>query len=328
MNEEDNDPNDQVYVSMGSTDGHERGFEIGQLFTSSPPTDQQLRQRRNKPSKSTKNVVAVEETLFDLERNDDDSEDASSSNIHSDESRERQSHLKRLKAKSLKESMDEFLKLSATESQSYKVPRNKSNASSGTSSKSFDLSPYERLENFIEEEFPTKDLLPSKYKLINIGHSIPNRNRYKPGDWVEVEGLDMRWRVDMITRVIKKSPDDWDWNAPQNEGKEPQWTFTYNAGDERNIEEEDLRSPKEGLKMVFGSRPWVWQQWAILKVEEKLRFQEGHQDDFMEKDIQKLATDLWDQWLDHPDNADFKAVFEDERIGDLGRSELETHVSI
>ena len=41
-----------------------------------------------------------------------------------------------------------------------------------------------------------------------------------------------------------------------------------------------------------------------------------------------LPVDLWDQWLDHPENADFKAVFEDERIGDLGRSELETHVSI
>ena len=56
----------------------------------------------------------------------------------------------------------------------------------------------------------------------------------------------------MITRAIKQAPDDWDWNATENEGKEPKWKFNYNAGLERNIKEEDLRAPEAGLKLLFG----------------------------------------------------------------------------
>lgn len=142
----------------------------------------------------------------------------------------------------------------------------------------------------------------------------------------EIEGLDMIWRLDMITRVIRQAPDDWDWKDPKNEGKEPEWTFFYNAGGERHIKEEDLRSSEAGLKALFGCRPWVWQQWAILKVEEKLRFQEGHQDDFESKDIQKYASDLWEEWLTHPANSEFFSLFYDDRIGERGRAELMTHI--
>lgn len=130
----------------------------------------------------------------------------------------------------------------------------------------------------------------------------------------------------MITRAIKKAPDDWDWNDTRNEGIEPNWKFTYNAGLERNITEEDLRAPEAGLKLLFGCRPWVWQQWAVLKVEEKLRFQEGHQNDFATKDIQKLAADLWEQWLEYPANVEFNQLFYDERIGERGRRALVSHI--
>jgi hypothetical protein len=108
---------------------------------------------------------------------------------------------------------------------------------------------------------------------------------------------------------------------------EPKWTFTYNAGSERDVDAYDLRTPETGLKTVFGSRPWVWQQWALLKVEAKLRFQEGHQDDFFELDIQKYASDLWEEWLEAPCNADFRRVYFDERIGEKGRNLLVNHVS-
>ena len=295
--EEQNDRANQVYISMGSTDEHqqERGFEIGTL----PALAFHNPLRRRHQSSSMKNVT-VEETLWDLSRQKDEEgggggvcDDTDDKEQQEEVVSAKEAELRKLRAKSLRHSMEEFFRLAATESQSYRFQRGPKRNESGRNSSgtsTLDLSPYERLENFIEEEFPSKDQIPSRYELINIGLSEPNRNRYKPGDWVEVEGNDMIWRVDMITRVIKQAPDDWDWNAPQNEGKEPMWKFTYNAGEDRNIEEEDLRSPEEGLKMVFGSRPWVWQQWAILKVEEKLRFQEGHQDDFMEKDIQKLAT--------------------------------------
>ena len=290
----------QIYVSMGS---HEQGYEVprggGGGWRSS---HHKLRRRNVQSSKH----LGVQTTLFDLERQGggDENEDVEDNNNTAaqdgktygsinDSERERMD-----RAKSLKNSMEEFLRQAASESQSFrrKLTSNRlapNERSGSTSSGTLNLSPYERLEAFIEHEFPTKDQVPSTYDLINVGDLEPNRSRYKPGDWVEIEGLDMRWRVDMITRVIKEAPDDWDWNAPQNEGKEPEWKFTYNAGDERNIKEEDLRSPEEGLKTLFGTRPWLWQQWAILKVEEKLRFQEGHQDDFMEKDIQKLAAGEW-----------------------------------
>ena len=136
----------------------------------------------------------------------------------------------------------------------------------------------------------------------------------------------MVWRVNMVTRVIRQAPDDWDWKDPENEGKEPKWTFFYNAGRYRHIKEEDLRSSETGLKALFGCRPWVWQQWAILKVEEKLRFQDGHQDDFESKDIQKFASDLWEEWLTHPANSEFYSLFYDERIGERGRAELKSHI--
>jgi len=41
-----------------------------------------------------------------------------------------------------------------------------------------------------------------------------------------------------------------------------------------------IRSPEEGLRAIFGDRPWLWQQYALLRFEEKVRFQEGHVDDF------------------------------------------------
>jgi hypothetical protein len=31
----------------------------------------------------------------------------------------------------------------------------------------------------------------------------------------------MVWRLEMITRVLKYAPDDWDWSDPANEGKNP-----------------------------------------------------------------------------------------------------------
>ncbi len=131
------------------------------------------------------------------------------------------------------------------------------------------------IKNMIDKEFPKKHQVPTASQLINVGEIQYNTSLYEPGDWVEIEGLDMKWRLDMITRVIKTAPDDWDWTDPENEGKEPKWTFTYNAGAERNAEAYDLRASETGLKTLFGTRPWVWQQYAMLKLESKLRFQQG-----------------------------------------------------
>jgi len=182
------------------------------------------------------------------------------------------------------------------------------------------------IKKVIEIEFPKNNNIPTARDVINVGTIHENKARYRPGTWVEIEGPDMKWRLDMITRVVRQAPDDWDWNDPKNEEIEPTWVFHYYAGIERKFCEEDVRSPEEGLKIVFGNRPWVWQQWAILKLEDKLRFQEGHQHDCMEMDVQKYAADLWDQWLEDTNNEEFYTLFYDERVGDRGRAELRRHI--
>ena len=149
---------------------------------------------------------------------------------------------------------------------------------------------------------------------------------FSSGDWVEVLGPDMRWRLEMVTRVIKNTPEDWDWNDPDNDGEEPEWTYFYNAGQTRMLDADSIRSPEEGLKRIFGTRPWIWQQWALLKVEQGLRFQPGHGGDYMSVDICKLASEHWEQWMTNPKNHDFRNHFMDPRIGDIGRRELIHHV--
>jgi len=188
----------------------------------------------------------------------------------------------------------------------------------------------ERLKSFInkviEKEFPTKSNIPSVRDVINIGNTRKSVAKYEPGTWVEIEGPDMKWRLNMITGSIKEAPDDWDWNNSDKEDKEPPWVYYYHAGSDRRFREEDVRSPEEGLKRVFGNRPWIWQQWAMLKLEEKIRFQEGHQHDCIEMDVQKYGADLWDQWLEHESNLEFKNAFNDDRVGNVGRSELLNHI--
>ena len=158
----DRDPEISAYVSMDGEE-EEKGFEITQFFSSSSPQDQ-LRQRRRRRNHTSKSTLTVQETLFDLERNQEnnDCEEEEDTNGGSDEdedTNERRRHqrrrLQKIKAhKSLKESMEEFLKLSATENPFlYKSKRNTSHESPT----SVDLGPYERLENFIEEEFPEED---------------------------------------------------------------------------------------------------------------------------------------------------------------------------
>lgn len=45
-------------------------------------------------------------------------------------------------------------------------------------------------------------------------------------------------------------------------------------------------------------------------------------------DVQKYASDLWEQWVHDPQNADFRKVYYDERIGEKGRILLVNHVSV
>ena len=69
---------------------------------------------------------------------------------------------------------------------------------------------------------------------------------------------------------------------------------------------------------------WYWQQWATLKLENKIRFQEGHPNDLEILDIRAHAMELWDVWLADERNADFRALYD--RVGPSGQAELLHHI--
>jgi len=93
--------------------------------------------------------------------------------------------------------------------------------------------------------------------------------------------------------------------------------YEYNFKTTANIfvQTDRVRAPEEGLKRHFGLRPWVWQQWANLRIEGYLRFQEHHEQDFMEVGLVGVATFLWDYWLNDERNADFKRLFDSKPEG-------------
>lgn len=123
------------------------------------------------------------------------------------------------------------------------------------------------LRRVIQEEFP-QEVHPTLADLIHVGKWRDKAGFYKPGDWVEIQGADMIWQLEMVTRVVKQAPPDWDWNDPANEDKVPNWEYFYHAGVKRMLLPEELRSPKEGLLRLFGTRPFLWQQWVCIKLEQ------------------------------------------------------------
>ena len=86
-----------------------------------------------------------------------------------------------------------------------------------------------------------------------------------------------------------------------------------------------MRVPEEGLLRIFGSRPWIWQQWALIKLEQRLRFQENHTEDFETFNIPLFARDLWFQWLGAEANHDFRKHLSDERIN-ICQDDLFDHI--
>jgi len=120
---------------------------------------------------------------------------------------------------------------------------------------------------------------------------------FEVGDWVEIQGLDTNWNLDLVYKV-------------QNfEGE-----YFYNVGARRRLRRYEIRAPQDGLLRVFGTRPWIWQQWAILKLEHQLCFHQGHRNDFEVFNIAQYARDLWFQWLNNPQNKDFKEHLADPRV--------------
>ena len=87
-----------------------------------------------------------------------------------------------------------------------------------------------------------------------------------------------------------------------------------------------MRATERGLKALFGCRPFVWQQYALLRCERFTRFQADHERDFSEIDFQHLSDELFDKWLHQEENADFYALYMSysQRVRDMLRDHLIT----
>ena len=133
------------------------------------------------------------------------------------------------------------------------------------------------------------------------------------GMWVERLGPDMTWHLDRVTTVHKIMDDNVDWSELK-EGEDAPWTAFYDFHSQKMLNKAKLRHPEEGLKRVFGCNPWIWQQYAVLKVEEQIRFQQNHFKDFDKIDIDMLAKSEWDVFVNHEGNEDLKARIEDPRF--------------
>ncbi|KAH8095067.1 RNA cap guanine-N2 methyltransferase [Aureococcus anophagefferens] len=49
---------------------------------------------------------------------------------------------------------------------------------------------------------------------------------------------------------------------------------------------------------IFGDGPLTWRTYALVRLEERVRIQEGHCDDFEDFDFEAFAREAWTAWLD------------------------------
>lgn len=136
---------------------------------------------------------------------------------------------------------------------------------------------------------------------------------YDIGEYIEVLGPSMIWRLEQIKNVLKTYDDD---------GVTP--IFIYETAVDHELHEDEMRWPKEALVRIFGYGPWIWQEWACLRLENKLSFSKGLNTDFEFFDISGYAKELWNVWFLDDRNASFRDLFD--RVGDSGQEQLLRHI--
>eukprot|EP00511_Aplanochytrium_stocchinoi_P010911 CAMPEP_0204868342 /NCGR_PEP_ID=MMETSP1348-20121228/26187_1 /ASSEMBLY_ACC=CAM_ASM_000700 /TAXON_ID=215587 /ORGANISM="Aplanochytrium stocchinoi, Strain GSBS06" /LENGTH=628 /DNA_ID=CAMNT_0052021219 /DNA_START=177 /DNA_END=2060 /DNA_ORIENTATION=- len=155
---------------------------------------------------------------------------------------------------------------------------------------------------------------PDIKTLVDQAREMPNDlgegALFGKGDWVEVRGNDLKWALARISDVQERQQNGWDKEAPENIGKSPPLTrfYYFGYGKERvgrDYDDFEIRTPREALENIFGKRPFVWQQYALIRLEAYLRLEEHHIYDFDDFDIYLTVRDWWREWLEHSENADF-----------------------
>eukprot|EP00980_Cylindrotheca_fusiformis_P030206 scaffold24532_cov157-Cylindrotheca_fusiformis.AAC.9 len=138
-------------------------------------------------------------------------------------------------------------------------------------------------------------------------------HKYDIGEYVEVFGPSMVWRLEKIQNVLKTYDDD---------GETP--IFIYETDVDHELKEDEMRWPKEALIHIFGYGPWIWQEWACLRLENKLSFQRGSSTDFEFFDIPSYVRELWNVWFMDERNKTFRELFD--RVGESGQDQLLHHI--
>lgn len=120
-------------------------------------------------------------------------------------------------------------------------------------------------------------------------------------------------------------PEDEDEEEEDEEEEEIEYMYKV-EGCGKSLNYHEVRVSEEGLVRLFGRGPWIWQQYCLVRLEKKLRFQEHHPNDYEGFDYMGFAEKSFDAWLMDSRNLEFRRVYNDPRIGDWGRQLLRTHI--
>ncbi|KAH9255263.1 hypothetical protein BASA81_006703 [Batrachochytrium salamandrivorans] len=167
----------------------------------------------------------------------------------------------------------------------------------------------EKIQLAVLKDFPQVLASPTEENMEDsVGRELSSTKlKFEPGQWCEYLGLDMKWHLAQVKQVVKVAPRNWTFKADRN----PDWDLVYAfPGMMDLVPKQRIRAPEEALKRKFGLRPWVWQQWAFLKVEGMVRFQRFHERDFETLSFGLTANLFFTQWLDDERNQDFKLFFD------------------
>lgn len=116
-----------------------------------------------------------------------------------------------------------------------------------------------RIKAAVDQDFPHERKFPTSKEMdLAVSKVPPHGFRFSQGDWCEYFGQDMLWHLSQIKRVIRAPPEDW------TDISKVHWHFFYSFEGGNLVNRHEIRAPEEGLKRLFGFRPWLWQQWALV----------------------------------------------------------------
>ena len=122
----------------------------------------------------------------------------------------------------------------------------------------------DRIPSAVDGDFPPLHHFPTPDEMDESVTMQPKdkRVKFEKGQWCEYLGRDMKWHLAQVRRVVRVAPEQYDPTSLA----EPNWEFWYQFDGGNAVQNFDVRASAEGLKRIFGLRPWIWQQWAMVSV--------------------------------------------------------------